>query len=417
MIIRLSDNKRSVTPRRIMVQSLILCIILENVKLFDVMGAAIKPVHIVMILASLYCMVCERMYLRDIVIGTAFMALPLLPILRVNDLTEWAKSYVIYVIMCIFLATAMRYVIAEVQVNYKKHLKLLLFTIAIIQILGIIQFICMNFFDYFWLENMWGEYQFHVSQFGKSYGFYRAYSLFYEPSVFAWVTFTAFAVLLFFEKGTISPKKRMAYLILDVIAMLSSLSAAGFTVMLIIIFVFIFVRTPNLYRRLKGLFFILLGITAVILFTDILKPFRRIYIELAIPGMSGYERIISPILYAKETLYTFPLFGRGLGQEGFVDSIGIIGRYTSVHNSIFGIIMCFGFSSLFIFIPAIAYAIRKIKVNPYWILLAVNILGIYVSTGAFCSLDTFLFLIIIIAFGTVKRRKPVERKVLVHVHL
>ncbi len=416
MIIKLNDNKGSVAPRRIIVRCLILCIILENVKLFDIMGAAIKPIHIVIILASIYCIVCERMYLKDIAIGTLFLALPLLPIFRINDLTEWLKSYVIYALMCVFLATAMRYVIAEVQVNYKKHLKLLLVTIALTQILGVIQFVCMNFFDYFWLRNIWGEYQFHRNQFGMSYGFYRAYSLFYEPSVFAWVTFTSFALLLFFEKKTISPKARMAFLILDVVAMACSLSAAGFTIMLVIMFIFIFVRTPNLYRRLKGLFFVLLGIAAVIMLTDILKPLKRIFIELSIPGMSGYERVITPILYAKEALYNYPLFGRGLGQEGYVDAVGVIGRYATVHNSIFGIVMCFGFSSVFLFIPAITYAVKRIKENPYWILLAINIAGIYISNGGFCSLDTFLFLIIIVAFGTVKRKKPVERKVVVHVN-
>ena len=126
MKITLNKNADSVTPRRIMVQSFILCILLENVKIFDVMGASIKPIHVVMILSSLYCIVFEKMYIRDISIGMLFLALPLLPLYRINDLTEWLKSYVIYALMCVFLATAMRYFIAEIQVNYKKHLKLAL---------------------------------------------------------------------------------------------------------------------------------------------------------------------------------------------------------------------------------------------------------------------------------------------------
>ena len=409
MKITLNKNADSVTPRRIMVQSFILCILLENVKIFDVMGASIKPIHVVMILSSLYCIVFEKMYIRDISIGMLFLALPLLPLYRINDLTEWLKSYVIYAIMCVFLATAMRYFIAEIQVNYKKHLKLLLFTIAFTQILGIIQFLRMNLYEDFWLRNIWGKYQFHRNQFGKSYGFYRAYSLFYEPSVFAWITFTAFSILLFSEKEAISNKIRIPLLILDVVAMASSLSAAGFIVMLAIIFLFIFVRTPNLYKRIKGLFFVALALVLLVAFTDILKPLKRIFIELSIPGMSGYERVVTPMLYAKEALHNFPLFGRGLGQEGFVDAVGVIGRYKAVHNSIFGVIVHFGLSSLCLFIPAIVYAVKRIGENPKWVLLLINILGIYVSNGAFCSLDTFMFLVIIVAFGAIKTAKPVER--------
>ena len=214
---------------------------------------------------------------------------------------------------------------------------------------------------------------------------------------------------MFSEKEAISNKIRIPLLILDVVAMASSLSAAGFIVMLAIIFLFIFVRTPNLYKRIKGLFFVVLALVLLVAFTDILKPLKRIFIELSIPGMSGYERVVTPMLYAKEALHNFPLFGRGLGQEGFVDAVGVIGRYKAVHNSIFGVIVHFGLSSLCLFIPAIVYAVKRIGENPKWVLLLINILGIYVSNGAFCSLDTFMFLVIIVAFGAIKTTKPVER--------
>ena len=380
------------------IKALIICIALENVKIITIAGAALKPIHFIMILASVHCMLFKSIPLKHLGWGAFFLLLPVLPIYRIGDLGEWAKSYVTYVIMCLFMATAMRHFIAEFRRKARSYIRLLLNIIAVLEILGIIQFIAMNLFGYMLFKDFWGVLQFHHSQFGVSRGFYRAYSLFYEPSFFAWVCNTSLAVCLFVGEE-INRQKKIGYILLSIVSVLCSLTTSGLAIALAIFAVFVLVRSKNPSKIIGSVVAAAVILVVLISFTDLLSPLKRIFTEIKTPNTSGYERIVTPMLYLKRTLENYPLFGRGLGQEGNVDAIGIIGTYSAVHNSIFGIVVWFGLSAMFFYIPALIYCRNRFKENRRWLILFTMIIGIYVSNGAFCSLDLFMFLVLIIAVG------------------
>ncbi len=395
--------KTNMKPARFMnwlIVGAILCVALENVKLFDVFGAPLKPMHILMLLSVCFCFFFTEIRIRDLLIGLFFLVLPIFPLYRIGDPMEWFKSYVVYAIIAAFMMTSFRLFLRTMEEHKARYVKLFLSVIAVTQILGVVQFVCMNFFDYFFLENIWGIFQFHKSQYGMSRGFYRAYSLFLEPSFFAWVSNSAPAVALFVNKEILSLRFRLTYIILAVVAVFCTLSVSGLGVMLALLVVWALLRAKNLKQVLISAGIVAALLLIVVLCTDLLKPLRRIAIEIAAPGTSGYERLVTPFLYLGKTLENFPIFGRGLGQDGAVDAVGVIGRYASLQNGLFGIFVWMGLSALCIIVPALVYAFKRIRANKMWLLLLLGVIGIYVSTGAWCSLDTFLLLMLIVGIGS-----------------
>jgi len=392
--IRYTSTKKSTMSS--IVFSLILCLILENLKVFDIMGAALKPIHFILIFASVYCFFLKKQYAIDIITGIIFLFIPVLPIFRINDTREWFKSYMIYFIMCIFMMTTLRHFISEFRNKYDYYIKILMNVVAFAQILGILQFIFMNFFEYFFLRDFFGSFQFHYNAVTQSGGMYRAYSLFHEPSFFALVSNFALAVALFLNSTFFTKRKRIFYIALGIVSVMCTISASGIIVTLALLLSYYLLKS----RKPENIIFY--GVVAIIVlgfisrFTNILDPLRRISSELSMEGTSGYERIVTPLLYINKVFENYPFFGRGLGQEGNIDAIGIIGRYSSVQNSIFSIITTFGFCSLLYYIPAITYSVRKISENRFNIILLVNIWSVYFATGAWCSPDTLLFLILTI---------------------
>ena len=133
--------------------------------------------------------------------------------------------------------------------------------------------------------------------------------------------------------------------------------------------------------------------------TNVLRPLQRIRKETFIENTSGYYRLIAPIQYMCATFKYFPITGRGLGQAGDVDIIGIIGKQQGVHNGVIGLICCFGLNALFYIMPFISFFLKRIRKNRRWLLLFIGIMSIYVSTGAFCVTDTFCFLAMLLMFG------------------
>ncbi len=398
MVKTLTDTNRSAFMSFI-VKSTIVCIALENVKIISIAGAALKPIHLVLALAAVYCMLIKPVPLKHIAWGTFFLVLPVLPIYRIGDVGEWAKSYLVYAIMCLFITYAMKHFIAEFKRDTKKYVRLMLNIIVILEILGIIQFVMMNLFEVFFLRDFWGIFQFHHSQFGKSGGLYRAYSLFYEPSFFAWICNTSIATCLFFNDDTISKNRRIFNILLSLVAVMCSLASSGIAIALVIFAVFILVRSKNPLKIIGSVLAAGIVVLLIAAFTDLLAPLNRIFTEIKTPNTSGYERLVTPIMYMKKALQYFPLFGRGLGQEGDVDPIGVIGLYPGVQNSIFGIVVWFGLSSLFFYIPAFVYCVRRLKENRRWLIVLTMIFSIYISNGAFCSPDLFMFLVLLVSIG------------------
>ena len=384
----------------LIVKCTIICIALENVKILSLAGAAIKPIHFVFGLAVVYCVVAKRVPIKHLALGAFFLVLPVFPVYRINDLGEWIKTYAIYAIICLFMTFAMRHFIEEFKRNSKKYVIMIVNTIAFLEVLGIIQFIAMNLFGIFLFQDFWGMFQFHHSQFGMSGNLYRAYSLFYEPSVFAWVINTSITICLFADNSILSKRIKMLSIVTSVAAILCTLTTTGIAITMVIFGVYLLTKSRNPVKIITSLVGAGLLVILIASFTDLLAPISRIFIEIQTPNTSGYERLVTPLLYVGETFKHFPLFGRGLGQEGEVDAVGIIGRYASIHNSIFGIIAWFGLSALCFYIPALIFCKKKIKENRRWVLLITMIIGIYISNGAFCSLDLYMFLVLIVAVGS-----------------
>lgn len=381
------------------IRAIIVSILFENMQIISIMGAGFKLLHLILILCILRQLITRPLKLKALTLGIIFLLIPVLPLYRINDIVEWFKSYVIYVILVLFFVTSLEefcHCFSQKRVTY---VRFFIKTIAVSQVLGIIQFVMMNAFGVFFLKDFFGPFAFHHCQFGVSAGFYRAYSLFFEPSFFAWVCNAALAVLLYCGNNCFSTRKKNWYLGLTLIALFSTLSSSGIIIGVCILVLNQFVFSKNagkIFVACIGTFFVILFIW---LFTDLLSPIERLFYEINTENTSGYERLITPLLYIEQTFRYFPICGRGIGQEGYVDAVGVIGRYPGIHNALLGIIACFGLTSLFFYVPAISYCVKRVSENRKWALLLVSLGGIYISTGAFIAVDTFLFLILILAVG------------------
>lgn len=396
-----ANRKLISKPWYTLITLLIVSVAFENLKVATILGAAIKPTHILAICFVALSMFSERIGKRDSLMGLAFLILPLLSLYRINDRTEWVKAYAIYVLLVSFLVLARKRFMLEFARDYHYYVRLLLFVIAFTQLLGIIQFVSMNLFGYFFLEGFFGQLQFHETMFGVQSGFYRAYSLYHEPSVFGWVTTTSIVIILYTDSSTLTRRKRRSLLILDLVSIVMSISVSALAITIIVLSVYVLIKKGNALNKSWYIMGLLVAAIMLSYYTNILGPLER-FREISSKNTSGYERLISPLKYAQATIQIYPVFGRGLGQEGLVDLIGTIGLYSAVNNSLFGIVVYFGLSSLFFLVPAIVLAVRRIKQNRLWLLILLNLLGMYASTGAFVSMDTFIILVLLIAVGQLR---------------
>ncbi len=389
---------------------MIIAIALENFKLINILGAPIKLTHLVFIVAiinSLYMRIVKQQFnLKHLTILLFFLILPLLPLYRVVNTTEFLKTYVIYIIMISFMSFSYLDFSKKINATYKIYIYLFLWVILLVQILGIIQFVCMNYFGYFFLDGIWGGFQFHRSIYGMQFGLYRAYSIFHEPSFFGWISTSSFAICIYLKKKfyLINPKYYL-FQCCNVIAVGVSLSASALLILLLIYGISILLEMK---KPIKFIVLILISFTTLLIldkFTNVFNSLERVENEINTSETSGYERINTPVQYMIATFENYPVFGRGLGQEGNIDAVGVIGLYEGVHNSLFGILVNFGLSSIILIIYFLQLFFKKIKNNMDYLLLIFALLGIYVSTGAYLSLDTFVMLVFILFIGDLPERK------------
>lgn len=399
MVNKVKDENKVDTFMGFIIKAVIICILFENMQIVSIMGAGFKPLHIVLVLCIFRQLILRPLKTKSLLLGILFLFIPALPLYRINDIMEWFKTYIIYVILVLFFATSLEPFCRTFAQNKVGYVKLLMRTIAISQILGVIQFIMMNFFGVFFLKDIFGPFAFHACQFGMFGSFYRAYSIFFEPSFFAWVCNIALTVVLYCGNSCFSSKEKYWYLGLSLVALFCSLSSSGIIIGMIILIAKIILFSKDAFKLFLICMVTVLAAIFLWFFTDLLLPIKRLFTEIETENTSGYERLVTPLLYIARVFEHFPVFGRGIGQEGNVDVIGIIGLYSGVHNSLFGIIVHFGLTSLAFYVPAIIYSIRRVANNRQWLLLLIGLAGIYISTGAFISVDTFLFLILILAVG------------------
>lgn len=383
----------------IVISLLIISILFENMKLFGIMGTSFKPTHIVFLLAIIIGMSDRYVRARDVLIGVMFLLLPCLPLYRISDEVEWLKSYVIYALLISFFVFAFRGFLNEIREHPNYYIKLFVRTVSVAQILGIIQFISMNWFNYFFLRDIFGRFEYQTNIFNMTKGFYRAYSVFHEPSFFGLVTICSITVLFLAGKRVFKNKEYMILLVLNIVSVFVSLSATCLISFLVLITIQQFVKDAPIAAKISSVLALGVVIITVSMSTTLMSPVMRLVTEVNRENSSGYERITTQIMYVKRTLQYYPLLGRGIGQEGDVDAVGTIGLYSATHNALAGIVVNFGLSALFIILPLLLQVIKKIRNNSIWAIVLACIVCIYASTGAYISVDTFNMVIIVISIG------------------
>ncbi|MFL0493512.1 hypothetical protein [Priestia megaterium] len=388
---------------------MILAMAFENFKIFNLLGAPIKITHLVFLLAilkSLFWKIAKQQFtLKSLSLLFLWCAIPLLPVYRLADTTEFFKTYMVYLIMVFFMTFSYSDYYKRFEENQKKYIYLFLWMMLIIQILGIIQFICMNFFDYFFLEGIWGSFQFHSSIFGMQSGLYRAYSIFHEPSLFGWMSTTSFAICIYVKRKNYL-KRFYFYLfqLFNLIAVGVSVSASSLIMLLIIYIVSIILESKKPVNFMVNIILGLIVCGLLWRFTHIFDSLGRVNNEFSRSGTSGYERLNTPFKYVVSTLENYPLLGRGLGQEGSIDNVGVIGLYKGVNNSLFGIFVNLGLSAIIYLSYFIYYFIRKLRYSRDYLLLIIALFGIYVSTGAYIALDTFVVFVFVLFIGDLTQK-------------
>ena len=385
--------------------AIIISLAFENFQLLEIAGGAFKPTQVIAIL-SIACIVLRRGIVRkSFMYCIAFLVIPLFPLYRINDMIEFLKTYLSYAIIVMFVCLVMPHLQKVFCTDFNKYLRCFNTVIAIVCVLGIVQFLMMNLFGIFFLDGVFGPFEFHPNLYGQEAGMYRAFSLFHEPSYFGWVCDIALAINLAFKNdGGQKEIKRYSLIALIITAIFMSLSSSAIWIMVILLALnLLMIKRANKTHTILALagVVVLVFVVTIFDFSFVSDSMSRLFTETNVEGTSAYERLVTPFEYIKKTMENYPLFGRGMGQEGNVDAVGIIGKYPGVHNSIFGAIVTLGLTAIafYTWIVSRFFGKRFKKLfHKERILLFVSIFGMYFSTGAFISFDTFIFTAIILLF-------------------
>lgn len=386
-------NKKE--PGLILLIFLVFSFLLENIKLITVLGAPVKLSHIIVILSIIYFSY-KKVSVERFVICFCLALLPLFPLYRIIDKQEWFKSYVIWLLIVSFFCFAY----PQFKKTYAKHPKkiqnVIIATFLIAEILGIVQFLLVNFLNVPFLIDSFGVFQFHKSYYNYSFGYMRCFSVFHEPSVLGWGSSSFIFILIYWKnKRRISKTKFFFLIFISLLSIVCSISASALY-FVVVALICDFILHINYAKSWGELFFILIFAFFFAQFTNIFKPMQRLFTEVGTSGTSGYERISSPIAYALETIKNYPFFGRGIGQDEVLDAVGHIpGTITStVNNSLFEIIQNFGLSALVIFslIAICVYSMAKNDLQNLFLIMSV--FCVFICTGAYLSMDYLTILVI-----------------------
>lgn len=412
----MSINGKKINVGGIFIVLIIISLALENFKLFTVLGAAFKPIQVVALFAAVFYALFRGVTVKKIVGAIAFLAIPLLPLYRINDQREFFKSYVIYTIIVLFVVFALPHLKEEFCKGFSAYINVYNAVIVVVAVLGIAQFITMNLFGFDFLDGIFGSFL-AVSQATDSQGsgFQRAISLFHEPSYFGWVLDIALAVNFVLLKKE-KTQKRIFTIAVIIIAILTTLSSSALWLAALIIFIYLAsIKKININTVFIVVSLILAIIFAMAAFdlSALTNSMYRLFNEIGQEGSSGYYRLVYPFECVKAVFENFPFFGRGLGQDGDIDIVGkIVGTY-GIHNALFGVVAIFGSTS----IVYIVWLVKQFFGSKFdkstradRILLFASTIGMYATTGAVVSFDTFIFTTIIMLILSVCEPKKEEEK-------
>ena len=337
-------------------------IVFSNTFIFSLIGAKVQLSHIIVLLMILTLILSKsRVKCEPMIVAAILMVLPLAPLYRINDYMEFFKSYVMYLTILFLVFIYFNSIKNEPDV-LKRVLKNFCIVMFCMEIYGIIQFALVNIAGIETLYNVFGNHQFLTQIETQFWGIRRASSLFYEPSIFGVMCDLEFMCLLILKKINIIKKKYYyLFIAICVAAVGVSISTSAYIMMLIILILDLALNKDILDKN-RCLIIASLVITMIVLTFSgdsiLIKTIGRIKM-INVEGYSTYERLSVPVQLLNRTMSIYPLFGRGLGQEGNVDAVGQIGSYSSPQNSLVAIGVTFGLSSILV-IFVIAKYFRKI---------------------------------------------------------
>lgn len=398
---------KKLSAEKIFIPLIIVSMAFENFRLFSVLGASFKPIHAIAAVAIIYFFFFKKITFKKVVGSLLFLVIPLAPLYRISDKKEFMKTYVIYAMMVLFITLVLPYLKEEFKEGFSGYYRLFNNVIIIVCVLGVIQFIAMNLFDYQIFGDIFGSFEYHTNNATKQSGLYRAFSLFHEPSYFGWVLDIALAInLVIKDEG--EEKRKPFILVLLVASIIMTVSSSAIWIMAIILVIYLIsIRKISVNAVLIApiVVFAVVALLYLFDFSFITDSLNRLFSEINTENTSTFERIKNPIEYVKATMTHYPFFGRGMGQEGLVDAVGIVGKYKSVNNSIFGSFVTLGLTAIVYYVWLVMQFFGKYgKKNIITrVILMFVLFGMYFSTGAFLSFDTFIFLAIVLMFLSTMR--------------
>lgn len=400
---------KKLSAEKIFIPLIIVSLAFENFRLFSVIGASFKPIHAIAAAAIIYFFFFKKITFKKVAGSLIFLVIPLLPFYRINDTREFMKTYVIYAMMVLFITLVLPHLKEEFKEGFSGYYRLFNNVIIILCVLGVIQFIAMNIFNYELFGDIFGRFEYHTNNATVKSGISRAYSIFHEPSYFGWVLDIALAInLVIKDEG--EEKRKPFILVLLVASTIMTVSASAIWIMAIILVVYLIsIRkiSVNVVLIAPIVVFAVIALLYLFDFSFITDSLNRLFSEINVENTSTFERIKSPIEYVKATMTHYPFFGRGLGQEGFIDEIGIIGTYQGVNNSVFGAFVTLGLTAIVYYVWLVMQFFGKYgkkNIITRAILLFV-LFGMYFSTGAFLAFDTFIFLVIVLMFLAIMEKE------------
>ena len=387
---------------KFLLKLLILSIYLINIKLFMIGSVAFKPIHIFGFIFFLIFII-RKQTIKNVIIFIIILIVVLFGYFNALDKVEFWKSLVILTLSLALLLFGPN-IISGIRNEIKlKFFKFIFRSYIYVVLYGLIQFGTKNFFGLDLFYNNLGKFQFHPHYQNDLFGFSRATSIFYDPSVYAWVTNLIITLLIIFkDKIGINRSLFFKYLTCFFLGLISSLSSSGFVAFFLIIIVYYFIkyRKKNVYLVILSPLF-LVGIW-------LLFPYLRLS-EITSENTSGYARIVFPLLNLIEVFNTYPIFGRGIGQFGVEDPSLLYDGV--IHNSIYGFFISFGISALLLFFICLKRFYSHISSDPIWLLLWLNLLLIFTTTGSFLSLELpFIYLIIFTLYSLVNHHNDNQIK-------
>lgn len=394
------------TLNRLLVGSIVLSIFTWNIRLFT-FGSDIKLIHLVAIsIISLACL--KTAHFKDFWGLLACAALPLFSLLNVQSTASFSTSYVMWLLTIGFIFLGIPYLNRVFIVDDLKFaIRLSIYFMAGASAFGCFQFFANNFLA-FDLYNFFGPIQAHAHYPNTILGIDRATSVFIEPSQFAWVCLFFLCLMGFLYLNRVDlnlPRWRRVFVIIAS-GVGVALSALGFIGALGLFTLLLLERQGQRGRKYA---YVILGFAVVFGLVFLTGAARFLRLDtIAIEGTSGFQRVISPLLALLDVAEVYPLFGRGLGQQGIFD-LRLPASEEITHNAVFGFWIVFGLLGGALVLTFLAVAYGKSLWEGRGALLLLFITGfMYLSTGAFIALEIpFLLSLASFAVTLVKREEEV----------